>query len=291
MRIARISEGSHHRRLRRLARAAARGEASPVWRALLDAARRRRRGRRASRRPRRARHRSHLGGLLAARIPRYRRGMKLDPQPQPPSRRLRARPARPRRRLDLLCRRGRSRAVPGPALAPHRPVPRRPRAGGRPASPASRSTSTSAASTAASGRRTDAGRTWQPIFDGQPIGIDRRPRRSRPRTRSVIYVGTGEADMRSDIAQGDGVYKSTRRRPHLGARRPRATAQQIGRILVDPRDPERVFVAALGHPYGPNAERGVFRSTRRRRELAEGARSRTTTPAPSTSPSSPATRA
>jgi photosystem II stability/assembly factor-like uncharacterized protein len=105
----------------------------------------------------------------------------------------------------------------------------------------------------------DAGRTWKPIFDSQPIAtigaIAVAP--SRP---STLYVGSGEADMRSDIAQGDGVYKSIdggRTWTHQGL----TDTQQIGRILVDPQDPERVFVAALGHPYGPNAERGVFRST------------------------------
>jgi photosystem II stability/assembly factor-like uncharacterized protein len=104
----------------------------------------------------------------------------------------------------------------------------------------------------------DAGRTWQPIFDGQPVAsigaIAVAP--SNPR---VIYVGTGEADMRSDIAQGEGVYRSDdggRSWRSLGL----ADSQQIGRILVDPRDPQRVFVAALGHPYGPNAERGVYGS-------------------------------
>ncbi len=105
----------------------------------------------------------------------------------------------------------------------------------------------------------DAGRTWKPIFDGQPIAtigaIAVAP--SRP---STLYVGSGEADMRSDIAQGDGMYKSAdggRTWTHLGL----TDTQQIGRILVDPQDPERVYVAALGHPYGPNAERGVFRSS------------------------------
>ena len=104
----------------------------------------------------------------------------------------------------------------------------------------------------------DAGRTWKPIFDGQPIGsigaLALAP--SDPRR---IFVGSGEADMRSDIAQGDGVYKSSdggRSWIHVGL----ADTQQVGRILVDPRDPERVLVAALGHPYGPNPERGVFRS-------------------------------
>src|SRR3954470_494451 len=104
----------------------------------------------------------------------------------------------------------------------------------------------------------DAGRTWQPIFDSQPIGsigaLAVAP--SDPR---VIYVGSGEADMRSDIAQGDGMYKSSdggKSWTHIGL----ADSQQIGQVLVDPRNPNVVYVAALGHPYGPNPERGVFRS-------------------------------
>jgi len=104
----------------------------------------------------------------------------------------------------------------------------------------------------------DAGRTWQPVFDGQPVGSI-GALAVAPSHPDVLYVGTGEADMRSDIAQGDGVYKSTDAGRHwtkVGL----ADTQQIGRILVDPRDANVVFVAALGHPYGPNAERGVFRS-------------------------------
>src|SRR6266540_6408537 len=104
----------------------------------------------------------------------------------------------------------------------------------------------------------DAGRTWQPIFDGQPIGSI-GALAVAPSDPNVIYVGSGEADMRSDIAQGDGVYKSIDRGKtwtHVGL----ADSQQIGRILVDPSDPGRVLVAALGHPYRPNAELGVFRS-------------------------------
>lgn len=104
----------------------------------------------------------------------------------------------------------------------------------------------------------DAGRTWRPIFDAEPVGsigaLAIAP--SDPRT---LYVGTGEADMRSDIAHGDGVYKSTdggRHWAHVGL----GDTRQIGRILVDPRNPGTVYVAALGHAYGPNDERGVFRS-------------------------------
>ncbi len=104
----------------------------------------------------------------------------------------------------------------------------------------------------------DAGRTWRPIFDGPPVGsigaLAVAP--SDPR---VIYAGTGEADMRSDTAQGEGVFRSTdggRSWAFAGL----ADSQQIGRLLVDPGDPRLVYAAALGHPYGPNAERGVFRS-------------------------------
>ena len=105
----------------------------------------------------------------------------------------------------------------------------------------------------------DAGRTWKPIFDTQPDGSigDIAVSPSDPR---VIYVGTGEADMRSDIAQGHGMYRTTdggKHWTHIGL----ADTRAIGRVRVDPNNPERVFVAALGHPYGPNAQRGVFRST------------------------------
>ena len=105
----------------------------------------------------------------------------------------------------------------------------------------------------------NAGRTWRPIFDDVPVGsigaLAVAP--SNPKT---LYVGTGEADMRSDIAQGKGVYRSTDggktwRFMGLG------DTQQIGRIDVDPHDANVVYVAALGHPYGPNAERGVYKSS------------------------------
>lgn len=104
----------------------------------------------------------------------------------------------------------------------------------------------------------DAGRTWQPIFDRESVGsigaLALAP--SDPKT---IYVGTGEADMRSDIAHGKGVYKTTDAGghwTHLGL----DDTRQISAVLVDPRSPKVVYVAALGHAYGANAERGVFRS-------------------------------
>lgn len=105
---------------------------------------------------------------------------------------------------------------------------------------------------------TDAGRTWQPIFDAQPVAsigaLAIAP--SNPR---VLYVGTGEADMRSDIAQGEGMFKSVdggRTWTRIGL----TDSQQIGRIIVHPMNPDVAYVAALGHPYGPNAERGVYRT-------------------------------
>ncbi len=105
----------------------------------------------------------------------------------------------------------------------------------------------------------DAGRTWVPIFDSAPVGsigaLALAP--SDPR---IIYVGTGEADMRSDIAQGAGLFRSSDS-GHTWQPIGLEDSQQIGRILVDPTHPDVVLVAALGHPYGANEMRGVFRST------------------------------
>jgi photosystem II stability/assembly factor-like uncharacterized protein len=77
---------------------------------------------------------------------------------------------------------------------------------------------------------------------------------------NVIYAGMGESTIRGDVSHGDGVYRSTdagRTWAHLGL----ADTRHIGRVRVDPRDPDRVYVAALGHAFGPNRERGVYRST------------------------------
>src|SRR5712691_3951469 len=105
----------------------------------------------------------------------------------------------------------------------------------------------------------DAGRTWTPIFDNQPIASIGALAVSTS-DPNIIYVGTGEADMRSDISFGAGVYKSTdagQTWSYTGLK----DTRQIGRILVDPKNPDIVLVAALGHGFGPNADRGVFRST------------------------------
>jgi photosystem II stability/assembly factor-like uncharacterized protein len=104
----------------------------------------------------------------------------------------------------------------------------------------------------------DFGNTWNPIFDDQPSGSVGAIAVS-PSDRNVIYVGSGEGLQRPDLAVGDGIYKSTdagKTWTHLGLR----DAQQITAIVVDALNPDRVFVAAQGHPYGPNTERGVFRS-------------------------------
>ncbi|HET8887989.1 MAG TPA: glycoside hydrolase [Candidatus Angelobacter sp.] len=105
----------------------------------------------------------------------------------------------------------------------------------------------------------DYGRTWQPIFDDQPTGSIGAiaVAQSDP---NIVYVGSGEGLHRPDLSVGDGIYKSTdagKTWTHLGLR----DGQQIPQLAVDPRDPNKVFAAVAGHPYGPNKERGVYRST------------------------------
>ena len=105
----------------------------------------------------------------------------------------------------------------------------------------------------------DYGRTWSPIFDEQPtqsIGVIA----VAPSDPNIVYVASGEGLPRPDLSVGDGVYKSTdagKTWTHLGLR----GGQQIPALVVDPRDPNRLFAAVLGHPYGPSEERGIFRST------------------------------
>jgi photosystem II stability/assembly factor-like uncharacterized protein len=108
-------------------------------------------------------------------------------------------------------------------------------------------------------KTTNGGNTWDPMFDAEPIASIGAIAIA-PANPQIIYVGTGESDMRSDISYGDGVYKSTDGGAtwrNIGLR----DSQNVGRILVDPHDPNIVIVAALGHAFGPNAERGVYRST------------------------------
>jgi photosystem II stability/assembly factor-like uncharacterized protein len=108
-------------------------------------------------------------------------------------------------------------------------------------------------------KTTDFGRTWDPIFDDQPTGSigDVAVAPSDP---NIVYVASGEGIQRPDLSVGDGIYRSSdagKTWTRLGL----AAGQQMGGLAIDPHDPDRVFVAVLGHPYGPNPERGVYRST------------------------------
>ena len=123
----------------------------------------------------------------------------------------------------------------------------------RRASPASPTASTSAPSAAASGGRTTPGRTWEPIFDSQPVASIGAIAVA-PSDPNVLYVGSGEADMRSDISYGNGMYKSIGRREDVDAHRPRGHAAD----RTDPRRPGR-----------------------RERRLRRGARARATARTPS----------
>jgi photosystem II stability/assembly factor-like uncharacterized protein len=107
-------------------------------------------------------------------------------------------------------------------------------------------------------KTTDYGHTWDPIFDHEDTGSVGAIAIA-PSDPNIIYVGSGEGLQRPDLSTGDGIYRSKdggQTWKHLGLR----DGQQIPQIAVDPRDPNRLFVAVLGHPYGPNKERGLYRS-------------------------------
>ena len=108
-------------------------------------------------------------------------------------------------------------------------------------------------------KTTDYGRTWKPIFDDQPTGSigDVVVAPSNP---NVLYVASGEGLQRPDLSVGDGMYKSAdggKTWSHQGLK----DGQQIGGLAIDPKNENRVFAAVLGHPYGPNKERGIYRTT------------------------------
>ena len=107
-------------------------------------------------------------------------------------------------------------------------------------------------------KTTDAGRTWNPITDALATGSIGAVEVA-PSDPNIIYVGSGEGLQRPDLSTGDGMYRSNdagRTWTKLGLN----DGQQIPRIAIDPRNPDRIFVAVLGHPYGPNTERGIYRS-------------------------------
>src|SRR5712664_2654093 len=108
-------------------------------------------------------------------------------------------------------------------------------------------------------RTSDFGSNWEPLFDREATGSIGAIAVA-PSNPNIIYVGTGAGIIRPDLATGNGVYKSTdagRTWTHLGL----DSTLMIAMVDVDPTNPDRLFVAALGHPYGPNAERGIYRST------------------------------
>ncbi len=105
----------------------------------------------------------------------------------------------------------------------------------------------------------DAGRVWKPIFDAQPVASI-GALAVAPSAPDTVYVGSGESTLRDSVGYGNGMYKSTdagKSWVHIGL----AGTQHIGKIAVDPNNANVVFVAAIGHLYAPNAERGVFRTT------------------------------
>jgi|HubBroStandDraft_6_1064221.scaffolds.fasta_scaffold00005_160 photosystem II stability/assembly factor-like uncharacterized protein len=107
-------------------------------------------------------------------------------------------------------------------------------------------------------KSTDGAMTWSPVFDKEGSG-DIGSLAVANSDHNTIYVGTGEACIRGDISHGDGVYKSLdggKTWKNIGLRDSRA----IGKVIINPNNPDIVFVAALGHPYGPNPERGIFRT-------------------------------
>jgi photosystem II stability/assembly factor-like uncharacterized protein len=108
-------------------------------------------------------------------------------------------------------------------------------------------------------RSSDAGANWEPLFDKEDIASIGSVAVA-PSDHNILYVGTGEACIRGDISYGNGVYKSIDRGKtwkNIGLKNTR----HIAELIVDPKNPNVVFVAALGHAYGSNEERGVFRTT------------------------------
>jgi photosystem II stability/assembly factor-like uncharacterized protein len=106
----------------------------------------------------------------------------------------------------------------------------------------------------------DGGTTWKPVTDGKIHSSSVGAIAVAQSNPDIVYVGMGETELRGSVMQGDGVYKTIdggKTWTHIGLE----DTQAIARIRVDPNDPNLVYVAAMGHPYGPNEERGIFRST------------------------------
>ncbi|MDQ3413776.1 MAG: hypothetical protein M3480_02175, partial [Verrucomicrobiota bacterium] len=109
-------------------------------------------------------------------------------------------------------------------------------------------------------KTTDGGANWKPIFDKQRTTSSIGAIAVAPNDHNTIYAGAGESALRGNITYGDGVYKSVdggRNWRNVGLK----DTRHIGALIVHPDNPDIVFVAAVGHAYGPNAERGIFRTT------------------------------
>ena len=108
-------------------------------------------------------------------------------------------------------------------------------------------------------KTTDGGTTWKPVTDGQLTSSSVGSLAVSESNPDVVYIGMGETELRGNIMQGDGVYKSVdagKTWKNIGLK----DTQAIARLRVDPSNPDIVYAAALGHPYGPNTERGVFKT-------------------------------
>lgn len=109
-------------------------------------------------------------------------------------------------------------------------------------------------------KTTDGGQSWNPVTDGQLSSSSVGAVAVAESNPDIVYIGTGETQLRGNIMQGDGVYKTTdagKTWKNIGLK----NTQAIARVRVHPTNPDIVYVAALGHPYGPNEERGIFRTT------------------------------
>ncbi len=109
-------------------------------------------------------------------------------------------------------------------------------------------------------KTTDGGANWQPIFDKGNANSSIGAIAVAPSDHNIIYAGTGESDLRGNVTYGEGVYKSVdggKNWQNVGLK----DSRHIGALIVNPENPDIVFVAALGHAFGPNKERGVFRTT------------------------------
>ncbi len=118
-------------------------------------------------------------------------------------------------------------------------------------------------------KTTDGGSNWKPIFDKQHSTASIGAIAVAPSDHNTIYAGAGEGALRGNITYGDGVYKSVdggRNWRNVGLK----DSRHIGALIVHPDNPDIVFVAAIGHAYGPNAERGLFRTTDGGQDLDEG---------------------